>query len=47
MFDKIKVAPILWQVCDDIYHKKFRLVDGKNKMYQEYNMNPSAFADYF
>ena len=47
MFDKIKVTPILWQICDDIYHKKIRLVDGKNKMYQEYNMNPSAFADYF
>lgn len=47
MIDKVKIAPALWQTCDDIYHKKLKLSEGQNKMFQEYNVNESAFVYYY
>lgn len=32
MIDKNKIAPIIWQLCDDIYNQKMNLADGKKQI---------------
>lgn len=47
MMDKQRIAPAIWQLCDDIYNQKIRLVDGKKQMYDNYQLNETSFHFYY
>ena len=47
MIDKNKMAPDIWKLCDEIYHKNIKLNEGKAQMFDKHQLRQTSFHFYY